>query len=68
VFAAYVSQHGHALIDRALYLPKSWAEDKARRVAAHVPDAVRFATKPKLALSMIERALAAGVPFAPPVA
>src|SRR3954454_20231943 len=30
VFAAYVSQHGHALIDRALYLPKVWADDRAR--------------------------------------
>ena len=64
VFAAYVSRHGHALIDRALYLPKAWADDPARRLAAHVPEAVKFATKPNLALSMIERALAAKVPFA----
>src|SRR3954465_13233949 len=63
-FAAYVSRHGHALIDRALYLPKVWADDRARRLAAHVPEAVRFATKPKLAVGMIERALTAGVPFA----
>src|SRR4051812_10452638 len=64
VFAAYVSRHGHALIDRALYLPKVWADDQARRLAAHVPEAVRFATKPKLAVTMIERALTAGAPFA----
>src|ERR1700712_1555904 len=64
VFAAYVSPHGHALIDRALYLPKVWAEDRARRLAVHVPEAVKFATKPRLAVNMIERALAAGVPFA----
>jgi len=64
VFAAYVSQHGHALIDRALYLPKVWADDRTRRLAAHVPEAVRFATKPKLAVSMIERAITAGVAFA----
>ncbi len=64
VFAAYVSRHGHALIDRALYLPKAWAEDPARRGAAHVPGTVEFATKPRLALRMIERAIAAGVPFA----
>src|SRR3954470_22645072 len=64
VFAAYVSQHGHALIDRALYLPKVWAEDRTRRLAAHVPEGVRFATKPKLAVTMIERAMTAGVPFA----
>jgi SRSO17 transposase len=64
VFAAYVSQHGHALIDRALYLPKVWAGDRARRLAAHVPETVRFATKPTLAVTMIERAMTAGVPFA----
>src|SRR5437764_1158640 len=64
VFAAYVSRHGHALIDRALYLPKTWTDDPARLSAAHVPPEVTFATKPRLALAMIERAVAAGVPFA----
>lgn len=64
VFAAYVSRHGHAFIDRALYVPKAWADDPVRRVAAHVPDAVAFATKPRIARGMIERAIVAGVPFA----
>jgi SRSO17 transposase len=64
VFAAYVSRHGHALIDRALYLPKAWTDDPARRAAAHIPAAAGFATKPRLALRMIERAIAAGLPFA----
>jgi SRSO17 transposase len=63
VFAAYVSQHGHAFIDRALYIPKAWTDDPARMAAAHVPDETGFATKPALALHMIERAIAAGVPF-----
>jgi len=64
VFAAYVSRHGHAFIDRALYLPKAWADDPARRTAAHVPQEIAFATKPHLARAMVERATAAGVPFA----
>jgi SRSO17 transposase len=64
VFAAYVSRHGHAFIDRALYLPKGWTDDAARMKAAHVPEEVAFATKPALAVAMIERAIAAGVPFA----
>jgi SRSO17 transposase len=64
VFAAYVSRHGHALVDRALYLPKAWTDDPARLAAAHVPPGVGFATKPRLALAMIERAIAAKVPFA----
>src|SRR5512143_1112523 len=64
VFAAYVSGKGHAFIDRALYLPKAWAEDPARRAAAHIPQQIAFATKPHLARAMVERAIAAGVPFA----
>jgi SRSO17 transposase len=63
VFAAYVSRHGHAFIDRALYLPKAWTDDPVRRTAAHVPDKTAFATKPAIARAMIERAIAAGVPF-----
>ena len=64
VFAAYVSRHGHAFIDRALYLPKAWTDDPARLAAARVPPGIAFATKPRLALAMIERAIAAEVPFA----
>jgi len=64
VFAALVSRHGHAFIDRALYLPKAWTDDPARMAASHVPDGTAFATKPGLAAAMIERAVAAGVPFA----
>src|SRR5947209_8416428 len=64
VFAAYVSRHGHAFIDRALYLPKAWTDGPARLAAAHVPPGTAFATKPRLALAMLERAIAAKVPFA----
>src|SRR3954464_1133801 len=64
VFAAYVSRHGHGFIDRALYLPKAWAEDPARLASAHVRNDRSFATKPRIAVQMIERALAANVPFA----
>ena len=64
VFATYVSRHGHAFIDRALYLPKAWTSDPARMAAAHVPQGITFATKPAQALGMINRAIAAKVPFA----
>jgi SRSO17 transposase len=63
VFAAYVSRHGHAFIDRALYLPKAWTDDRTRMAAAHVPRGTPFRTKPQLAAAMIERAIAADVPF-----
>ena len=61
VFAAYVSCHGHAFIDRTLYLPKTWTGAPARMAAAHVPPATAFATKPQLAREMIQRAIAADV-------
>jgi SRSO17 transposase len=64
VFLAYASAKGHALIDRALYLPERWAGDPARRAKAGVPEEVAFATKPKLGLAMLRRALTAAVPFA----
>ena len=62
VFASYVSRHGHAFIDRALYLPKEWTDDRGRLKAAHVPTDVEFATKPQIARRMIAGAIAAKVP------
>src|SRR5487761_1285741 len=63
VVATYVSRHGHAFIDRALYLPKEWTDDPDRLEATYVPVDVGFSTKPKLATRMIARAIAASVPF-----
>lgn len=64
VFASYVSAKGHAFIDRALYLPKAWTSDPARLAAAHVPQDTAFATKPRLAVDMVARAVATSMPFA----
>jgi SRSO17 transposase len=64
VFLAYASSRGRAFIDRELYLPKAWAEDRARCRAARVPEQVGFRTKPQLARVLLERALEAGVPAA----
>jgi SRSO17 transposase len=62
VYLAYAAPAGHALIDRKLYLPKSWIEDPVRRADAGVPDDVEFATKPALAAAMLTRAVEAGTP------
>ena len=62
VFLGYASPKGRAGIDRALYLPREWADDAERREEAGVPEAVAFHTRPWLALDMLERALDAGVP------
>lgn len=52
----------HLPIDFELYLPHSWTDDPARRLEARIPDAVQFQTKPQLAITMLRRAAAAGVP------
>src|SRR3954471_11666545 len=62
VFCAYATPTGRALIDRELYLPKTWIDDRDRARAAGIADEVGFATKPELARRMLGRALEAGVP------
>lgn len=52
----------HLPIDFELYLPKEWAEEPELRKEARIPEEVRFATKPELALQMVDRALKDGVP------
>jgi hypothetical protein len=63
VFLAYASGQGRALVDRELYLPRSWTGDPLRLAAAGVPAGTGFATKPELLQQMIKRAAAAGMPF-----
>jgi SRSO17 transposase len=57
-----MSHKGTAFIDRALYLPRSWTGDRARRAVAGVPARILFATKTTLAKRMLARAFAANVP------
>ena len=64
VFLSYASPKGHTLLDRELYLPKSWTQNPARCREADVPTEVGFATKPELAARMLWRTLDAGVPAA----
>jgi SRSO17 transposase len=65
VYLTYAAPRGHALIDRALYLPRCWAEDPDRCDDAGIPETRRgFATKPTLAAALISRAVEAQVPAA----
>jgi SRSO17 transposase len=63
VFLAYVTASGHTLIDRELYLPLSWMEDRERCREAGIPEIVRFQTKCELAQQMIERVWQAQIPI-----
>lgn len=63
VFAAYASARGRVLVDRELYLPKSWTEDRERCRTARVPDEQEFATRGELARHMVLRALASPLPI-----
>jgi SRSO17 transposase len=62
VFLAYASDKGAGFIDRALYLPREWTQDRDRRREAGIPKPVRFATKITLAERMLARAFAADAP------
>lgn len=62
VYLVYSAAHGHAAIDRALYVPRSWTADPERCRGAGIPDDLAFATKPQLAARMVARALDAGTP------
>ncbi len=61
VFLAYISSKGQSLLDRRLYLPKSWTKVRQRRQKAHIPSKVRFATKTGLAKGMLQSAIKAGI-------
>jgi len=63
VFLSYVSTKGHTLIDRELYLPLKWTEDRERCLQAGIPETVRFQTKCELARQMMERLHRAQIPI-----
>ena len=61
VTLSVANHHASLPIAYRLYLPKVWADDAQRRDKAHVPEAIRFKTKPQIALAQLGAALAAGV-------
>lgn len=63
VFLAYATGRGRTLIDRRLYLPTSWTDDRERCRRAGVDDSVAFATKVAMAKAMVRRAIADRIPF-----
>ncbi|WP_378733281.1 transposase [Nocardia brasiliensis] len=62
VYLTYATTAGHAFIDRALYLPRSWSSDPVHRAQARVPADAGLVTKPALAKHIITAALDSEVP------
>jgi SRSO17 transposase len=62
VSLSLATERGSVPLDYRLYLPKEWAADTERRTKLDVPAEITFATKPEIAVTQIQTALAAGVP------
>ena len=61
VFLLYASAKGQAFVDRALYLPEEWTQDRVRCREAGVPESVSFATKGELAQQMLRGCVQSGL-------
>jgi len=63
VFCAYAGENGYGLVDRGLYLPKSWFADDyaALRAKCDIPTDMKFRTKNEIALEMLQKAVCSGV-------
>ena len=62
VSLSVANHHASLPVAYRLYLPRVWANDRKRRRKAGVPPAIRFMSKPQIALEQIKAALAAGIP------
>jgi SRSO17 transposase len=63
VFLSYVTEKGHALIDRDLYVPEDWINDRERCRGAGIDESVQCCLKWELALHILKRATEAGITF-----
>ncbi len=61
VSLSVANRHASLPVAYRLYLPRQWAEDRARRRKAGIPARLRFMSKPKIALEQIKAALAAEI-------
>ena len=62
VSLSIATHHASLPVAYRLYLPQEWADDRARRRKAGVPDDIVFKTKHAIALDQLRWACAAGLP------
>jgi len=62
VSVSLACEQGSLPVAWQLYLPRAWAEDAVRRLKAGVPEDIRFATKPQIALQQLRGLLSEGAP------
>lgn len=55
LFLAYAARGAATLVDRRLFLPREWCRKSQRRLKAHVPDEIRFATRHDLSLELLKK-------------
>jgi SRSO17 transposase len=60
---AYAAPQATAFIDRRLYLPRSWSDDRSRREQAGIPPDVEYASKAELFRAMLAESFAARLEF-----
>jgi SRSO17 transposase len=64
VHLAYAADDFHCLLDGELFLPESWANDRARCREAEIPESMTYRPKTEIALELFDRARAHGIQFA----
>ena len=62
VTLSLANHHASLPVAYRLYLSEDWAEDRARRDKARVPETIAFQTKPEIAFEQIKAARSAGLP------
>jgi SRSO17 transposase len=63
LFLAYTSPKGSTFLDRRLYLPIEWAEDRKRRLEAKIPENIEYRSKSDLTLDMLQSVHSIGAPI-----
>lgn len=63
IFMNYVSENRFCCMDRGLYIPKQWTDDKERCKKACISDEYQFKSKTQIALEMIKRAYEKDISF-----